>query len=948
MTLLEPLWLLLAIPLLMMLWRFPLSSPLQNVLRCVAILMSLLALAGLSLRLPSRAGTVVVVADRSLSMPPGAAVSQKEIIDLLHGAMGPNDRLSVVAFGETTAVEHAPDQAKFAGFAHEVGGDASNLADGLDIALALVPKNAPGRIVVLSDGQWTGRDPLALSALAASRAVAIDYRHQSRSSAGDLAVARVDAPASVAASEGFMITAWAQSPVEQTIKFELTRGEQVIASGEKQVVAGLNRLTFRDRADVPGAQGYRIRLTGQAADPVPENNVARVLVGVTGPRPILHLTPGPESSLTALLRRGGLDVRAMQPEKFGFTLEELSGYSAVLLENIAAERVTTRGMETLASWVRVSGAGLMITGGRQSYGPGGYYKSPLEAILPVSMELRQEHRKLAVAIVVALDRSGSMAVPVPGGKVKMDLANLGTVQVLEMLGPVDEFGCFAVDTAAHTIAELGPVKDKEALRAKILSIKSMGGGIYVYVALAAAADMIKDAKAGTKHIVLFADADDAEEPDRYKQLLAMTSKAGITVSVIGLGTPKDKDAALLEDVAKRGGGRLFITDKPDELPRLFAQDTFIVARSSFLEEPVQLQPTIGLASLLGRSFALDRSIGGYNLCYLRPEATLGVVTQDEYQAPAVASWQAGAGRVLCYTGEADGKYAGAFAKSAEVGEFYASLARWTAGQKSGLSDAMALTQEVRNGVNRVQLHLDPDRKTELFTGAPTVATLRARNGQPPREEIVPLLWTGPDTLTAEIPLRGDETALSAVSVRGQAVQALTPVCLPYSPEYAPAAPGVDESNRGRAALDHLASATGGVERIDLTNIWKDLPVRPRTTKLASWLLLAAALLLLLEIFERRTGLVSSKWHAGWAALRSFAIFRRLRIRSKTMPMPAVAHGGAAVEPSTPNSAGRLQPQLEPATEPTPAPESSAPEAKGDVLDAMRQARDRSRGRTDRT
>jgi Mg-chelatase subunit ChlD len=947
--LLEPLWLLLAIPLLTVLWRFPLSSRLQNILRSAAILLSLLAVAGLSLRLPSRAGTVVVVADRSLSMPDGSAASQKEAIDLLHGAMGPKDRLAVVSFGETAAVEHAPEQGKFAGFTHEVGGDASNLADALDTALALVPKNAPGRILVLSDGQWTGRDPAGLSAVAASRSVAIDYRHQSRSAAGDLAMARVDAPASVAAGEGFLITAWAQSPIEQTVKFELTRGDQVISSGEKQLVSGLNRLTFRDRAGEPGTLGYRIRLTGSAEDPFPENNVARVLVGVTGPRPILHLTPGPESSLTALLRRGGLDVRAMAPEKFGFSLEELSGYSAVLLENVAADRVTTRGMETLAGWVRVSGSGLMITGGKQSYGPGGYYKSPLEPILPVSMELRQEHRKLAVAIVVTLDRSGSMAVPVPGGKVKMDLANLGTVQVLDMLGPLDEFGCFAVDTVAHTIAELGPVKDKDALRDKILRIESMGGGIYVYEALAAAADMIKDAKSGTKHIVLFADAADAEEPGRSKELLAMTSKAGITVSVIGLGTRKDKDADLLEDLARRGGGRFFITDKPDELPRLFAQDTFIVSRSSFLDEPVKLQPTIGLSSLLGRAFALDRSIGGYNLCYIRPEATLGVVTQDEYQAPAVASWQAGAGRVLCYTGEADGKYAGAFAKSAEAGEFYASLARWTAGQKSGLSDGMALTQEVRNGVNRVQLHLDPDRKTEPFVGTPTVATLRARGGQPPREESVPLLWTGPDTLTVEIPLRGDETTLSTVSVHGQNVQALTPVCLPYSPEYAPATQGTEDSNRGRALLDHLAGATGGTERIELTDVWKDLPVRPRTTKLASWLLLAAAILLLLEVFERRTGQLRSIGRAVWVGPRRLIAFLRRRVRTSRETKPAPAQGTPAAEPTTPMAPGPPQPKLEPSPEapPTPEPEPSAPKAKGDVLDAMRQARSRSRGRTDR-
>ena len=926
MTLLEPLWLLLAVPLIAVLLRYPLPGRLPNALRAATVLFAVFALSGVALRLPSRAGTVVVVVDRSRSMPAGSDTDHKELIDLLHAGMGSGDRLAVVSFGETVGVERAPDSHKFAGFTREGGADGSTLGEGIDTALSLVPKDAPGRLLVLSDGRWTGRDPAALAGLAADRRVAIDYRHRSRPAAGDLAVARVDAPTAVAPGEGFLITAWVQSPGEDTITYEVTRGDTVIASGEQRVTAGLNRVTFRDRAAEPGSQGYRVGVRAAADDPVPENNAARVLVGVTGPRPILHLTPTTASGLTPLLKAGGLDVRAMPPERFNFTLEELSGYSAVILENVPAEKIGTRNMETLASWVRASGAGLLVTGGKQSYGPGGYYKSPLEPILPVSMELRQEHRKLALAIVVALDRSGSMAAAAGGGKLKMDLANLGAAQVLDLLGPMDEFGCFAVDTSAHEVVGLGTVKDKEAARDKVLRIQSSGGGIYVDEALTASADMIRHAKAGTKHIVLFADAADAEQPGNYKELLENTRKAGITVSVIGLGQKTDKDAALLEDVAKRGGGRLFITDSPEELPRLFAQDTFVVARNSFLEDPVQVQPTPGLAALAGRAFALDRTIGGYNLCYLRPEATLGALSRDEYKAPVVASWQAGAGRVLCYTGEVDGKYAGAFAKSPETGDFYASLARWVAGQSGSLTENMAVTQEVRNGVHRVQLHLDPERKAEPFAGVPQLRTLRARRGEAPRTETIPLAWTGPDTLVAEIALEGEETALSTVAVPGQKPQSLPPVCLPYSPEYAPAPLGSGD-DRGRSALEKLARATGGVERAELTGVWKDLPRRPRSFPLAPWLLLAAAVCLLLEVLERRTGLVSS----GVAAVRAIRPRAfRFRLRRK-----------APVAPTAPTPVTTTESKE---TAPTPtATRPQPPEAKGGVLDAMRKVRDRKRG-----
>jgi Mg-chelatase subunit ChlD len=927
-TILEPLWLLLALPLFAALLRYPLPSRFLNGLRAATIVLIVAALAGLAASLPSRAGTVVVVADRSRSMPAGSDADHKELIDLLHAAMGPGDRLAVVSFGETVGVERGPEGDRFAGFTHEVGADGSQLAEGIDAALALVPKDSPGRILVLSDGRWTGRDPTSAAALAADRCVAIDYRHRSRPAAGDLAVARVDAPAAVAPGEGFLVTAWVQSPNEGSVTYEVTRGDRVIASGEQRVTAGLNRLTFRDRAGDPGSQGYRVRVRAAADDPVPENNAARVLVGVTGPRPILHVTPAASSGLTALLKAGALDVRAVTPERFNFTLEELSGHSALILENVPAEKVGARNMEALAGWVRASGAGLFVTGGRQSYGPGGYYKSPLEPILPVSLELRQEHRKLAMAIVVALDRSGSMAVPAAGGKAKMDLANLGAAQVLEMLGPMDEFGCFAVDTAAHEVSPLGTVPDKERVRDKILRIQSMGGGIYVDAALTAAADTIQHAKAGTRHIVLFADAADAEQPGDYKELLGKTRKAGITVSVIGLGKRTDKDAALLEDVAKRGGGRLFITDSPEELPRLFAQDTFVVARNSFIDEPVRAQPTPGLAALAGRPFALDRPIGGYNLCYLRPGATLGAFSRDEYKAPVVASWQAGAGRVVCYTGEADGKAAGAFAKSPEAGDFYASLARWAAGQAGPLGGGMAVTQDVRNGVNRIQLRLDPERKADPFAGTPQLRTLRARPGEAPRTVVVPLSWAGPDTLAADVALEGEETALSTVFVPGQGPHSLPPVCLPYSPEFAPPAPGAAD-DRGRAALEKMARETGGAERVDLSGVWKELPRRPRSVPLAPWLLLGAALCLLVEVLERRTGLAS-------AALRSI---RPPRFRAKRRP--AVTPAPPPTSTPVPGKAAATIP-----TTPAPAPEAAQPQpaaAKGGLLDAMKKVRDRKRG-----
>jgi uncharacterized membrane protein len=551
-----------------------------------------------------------------------------------------------------------------------------------------------------------------------------------------------------------------------------------------------------------------------------------------------------------------------------------------------------------------SGAGLMLTGGKHSYGSGGYFKSPLEPLLPVSMELRQEHRKLSLAIVVAMDRSGSMAASVAGGRVKMDLANLAAVQVLDLLAPTDEFGVVAVDSSSHIIADVKPVEGNAAkIRRDILMVDSGGGGIFIFEALSTAANMLIKAKAGTRHIILFADATDSEEPGAYRELLQQCEQAGITVSVIGLGKETDSDAGLLRDVAKRGNGQIYFTESAEELPRLFAQDTIVVARSTFLESVTPIQTTGGLVTLTGKQFAGLPAIGGYNLCYLRPKANLATMTTDEYNAPVVASWQAGSGRVLAYTGEADGDYTGPIAGWSNAGDFFTSLARWTAGDTANLPGNMLVIQQVKNGVSVIQLHLDPDRDESIDgqnvrVPSPKVTTLRGVAGSKPTSEKSEMRWADADTMEVSIPLNGSETALSTVEVPGASPLTLSPVTLPYSPEFKPV-----EVDEGQTALARLADATGGKERLELSGVWKDLPRQPRLIELAPWLLITAIGLLLIEVLERQTGLVTA--HA-LPVLRRLRPTRKPKLAQPVMTKPAKETVSAVSNDPTEESKAELE------------------------------------------
>jgi Mg-chelatase subunit ChlD len=943
----QPVWLLLLVPLAVAYWVWPLPNPWLRALRAVTLVLIVCALAQLAIRLPQRSGTVIVVADRSESMPKNAAASQKEIIDLLHKSMGAHDQLGVVSFGADSVVEQSPQQGEFSGFTAQIGPAHSDLDGGVETALSLIPPDGSGRILVLSDGKWTGKDPVSAAARAAGRGVPIDYRLLERPPVSDVAIQSFLAPESVLAGQAYVLSGWIRSPVEQEIQYELRRGSVIIASGTKPVSAGLTRLMFRDRAGASGVFDYTLAIQGPKDDPLPENNEARALVSIEGSRPMLVVSAaGDNSGLVKLLRAGGVEVAGKTPLQCNWSLEELAQYSGVAIENVPAGQIGMSGMETIASWVENTGTGLLMTGGQKSYGPGGYFKSPLERIMPVSMEMRREHRKMSLAIVVALDRSGSMSAPAGGGRIKMDLADLGTVQVLDLLSPMDEFGVFAVDTEAHMIVPLDSAEKNQGLRGQILSIGSQGGGIVVCEALQAAARMIAGAKAQTRHIIMFADAADSRQQlCDYRPLIAKCRESDVTISVVGLGTDHDVDADILKDVAQLGGGSCYFTDSPDEIPRLFAQDTFTVARSTFVDQPTAFQFTPGFSSL-GALLAAPPDLGGYNLCYLRPEANLAAVTGDEYQAPVVSSWNAGNGRVLCFAGEADGKFSGPFAGWNQAGEFYATLARWTAGKRQPLPDDQLLTEQVRDGVCFVQLHLDPERKSDPFSALPRVKILRGLAGTPPAKQTLLLEWKNADLLETAIPMNGRETILNTVEIPGQQAVTLAPVCLPYSPEFAPEQPG-----RGAAALAQIATTSGGKERIEIPQTWAELQVRPHYIEIVPWLLIAAVCLFLLEVFERRTGWVSRLFArqkvvavAGVPADETATAvpsrepehpLKRFARRRKQKPTPPAMPPAAAVHPERKEEV------------PLPKPVSPQTGSADSSFDALRKARERADRRTKR-
>ncbi len=914
--------LLLALPLALLLWRTARLPGPPMWLRVALIGTLVLALARPEIVRRTEGSDLLVVVDRSQSMPGGSEARAKELIELASREARPGDRVGVVAFGREARVELAPTaRAKLGAFQQAIDPDASDLAAALERSLELAPADRAVRVLVVSDGRATGVDPAGAARRLAARGIAIDYRWLGREDAPrDLAVTSLDLPASVAEREPFLLTASVHATEAGTGTVILRRNGQPLVRGPYAFRAGTNLLTFRDLVEAPGVAAYELTVEAEG-DGVVENDVGRSVLRIEGPPRVLLMTGAAGGVLEKTLRDAGLNLEVRSPG--ALTQVDLDGVGAVVLENVEAGALGEAGLTVLAQYVRDAGGGLVMTGGRRSFGEGGYRKSPIEDVLPVSLEMRQEQRKASVALSILMDCSCSMGATVPDGRTKMQLAAEGAVAALELLNLEDEASVHMIDTSAHEIFGLSPVHDGLPLD-KVARGFSGGGGIYVGEALRVGKREILDSRKPTRHVLLFSDATDTEAPEDYRETLARLRNENVTVSVIGMGTPADVDAKLLEEIAALGNGRLYFAEDPVSLPRIFSQETIAVARATFVDTPVALLPGADLP-LLGRvSPTALPQVGGYNLTWLRPRASVALRSGDDNAAPLVALWPHGAGRVVAFTTEADGEYTGTLRSWDGYRALLEQMVRWTMPTKSpGEADFVA--RAVRRGSD---LHLTLDFPPDAApTDAEPSALVLSGDGKGAPIE-VPLRWEAEDRLGAHVTLPGTGTFHPVIRVGGRALRA-PPVTLPYAPEFEPGS-----AREGREVLVRLAESTGGQERLSMTGLFADAGRSQSRFALAPILVAFAVVLLLAEVFVRRFLAGRPQPFAGVtdAALKSvLETAQRRAMTSRSAPAAAPS----ATAPPTTQVVDQVSGLSEPAA-PRPG-----------VQTALEQARKRAQRRTGR-
>ena len=799
--------------------------------------------------------TVVVVIDRSRSIDlvPAAATRIKRELSFAETSMRDDDLIGTVVFATSAATEDPPRNKSELSSPQQVdiGRDGTDIAGGLKRALADVPADSAARLVLVSDGVATRGDVMSAAAAAVASEIPVDVLALDQREIPDVRVVSFRIPPRAAEGETLGMRLVVSSPADADIEIRLERDGELVQRLQAKVAAGEDVLTFPEPAGSSGLHRYDVEITAKDGrlDETADDNTASAFVRVRGPARALVIdgTPDATGFMTAALDAAGFRVESGGLSSLPADVGGMASYDLIVFGDIPAHDLRVSQIEGLASYARDLGGGLILTGGDASFGPGGYARTAIEDVSPVSFDLKQEKRRASLAEVIAIDISGSMGAQV-SGHTKLELANEAAYRSADLLGAGDQLGVVHVDTAPHWAVPLGPVEDKKAIEQAIRSVGPGGGGIFCDVALTEAYAALNKATVNLKHVLLFADGADAENitPALQAQVEA-AFKAGITTSCVSLG--RGPDSAALEDLSKRGGGRFYIAEDATRLPAVFAQETVLASRSAISDEPFQV--SLSASHGVTKGVALDEapSLGGYVITIPKPLATTVLSGPDD--DPILALGIAGMGRTAAFTSDLKDRWGSAWTEWEGAARLLVQTARHVSRRED--DSRVRLQADASGG----QLHM---RATVVDDDGRLTSFRRLRvsvNGPDGFKRDVPLEAAGAGTYAATVPLsrHGAYIVVARDEVAGVPV-ATTGAVLTAGEELRPT--GTDH-----ALLSRIAELTGGKRRDTLAGIFGDRAGRRFAYRdITTALVLVAAFALLLAIAARRLALPDGLFATG--------------------------------------------------------------------------------------
>lgn len=554
----------------------------------------------------------------------------------------------------------------------------SRLAQALDLAGALIPPGTDGRVLLFTDARPTDGDAAASAFRLGRRNIELSTRLIGTPGTDDLILVAAELPVGVGAGATVPLRCVLDSARAGTAEITVERFDG--RPPEKhtiQIQPGRNEQAIPVTPNGPGPQRFTVTCSADW-DKDASNNRREAATWVTAPYRVRVIETSVDRAAANALRNllgPAADVATLATER-----PDMNETDLLVIADTPADRLPDALQAQIGEAVD-NGLGLLVTGGRQSFGPGGYHDSKLAEVLPVDFPQEIERRDPSVTLVIVIDTSGSMTGP------RIDLAKeiarlaVRRLQAHDKVGIVEFYGtkrwAARIQSAANAI---------DINRA--LNRLSAGGGTVILPAIEEAYYALLNIQTRFKHVLIVTDG--GVETGPFQEIISRMSEAGITSSTVMVGP--GQHSTFLSSLAHWGNGRFYSAPDRFHLPEVI------------LKQPEMLQPsplneaTSDLAAALAGDEVLQRidltrapPVKGFVTTRARPQAD--VVVRAASGEPLLVRWRRGRGAVAAWTSDLGGAWSADLLQWPSTAALFSQLTR----QLARSSEDIRLDAIVRPG-----------------------------------------------------------------------------------------------------------------------------------------------------------------------------------------------------------------------------------------------------------
>jgi uncharacterized membrane protein/Mg-chelatase subunit ChlD len=817
----------------------------------------------------SDALSLVYALDVSDSM--GAKVSDQALGWVMQtvGKKPPKDEAGLVIFGRDAAVELPPRTSfPFEAINSRIAKDGTDLAKALSLSAAMLPEQNQGRIVLISDGNETDSAVTAQLDALKARGIAVDVLPIAFAYEKEVWLERLDLPRVVKAGETYEASVLLHALTKGAGKLTLSENGKTIFEKEVEFDAGRNRFALPLYLREPGFYEYVATIeVPKGEDGWAENNVAIGDLFLRGEGKVLFvIDPRGDARdwepLVQAMKESERSVQVRMAYEFPREALSLMPYDLIVFANAPADAFDPVQFQALRDAVYNHGAGFLMIGGPQSYGPGGFHRTAVEEALPVEMDVKQKKVLPKGALAIVLHTC-----EFPEGNT---WAKRIAKEAIRVLGAQDEVGLIAYvwgggnANGYNWIFPLTPAGEYERL-VPLINQAEPGDMPDFHQPMQMGLAGLMKSDAATKHLIVISDGDPSPPtPALVQEFVA----AKVSVSMIAINPHGGQDISIMQAIAGQTGGRYYFPEDPSQLPSIFIKEAKTLKRS-MLQNKVFI-PEVEFPSPILKGIDALPALRGYVLTTIKPRATTILRVppgQDPADSPdpLLAVWRFGLGTTAAWTSDLGPAWAQDWIAWDKYRAFIRQLVTDLSRVEQKTDLRLRASAAGNSGVISVEDFAAGDRFLEMA----------ARVSGPRGESVqVPLRQIGPRRYQGQFPLWGkgryQVIAAAAGADSDKPEQAVGGFAVPYSPEYL-------RFRSDSIVLKQIAERTGGrvLSSGDVDLFHPERSSRESTRPVFDWFLILLACLLPLDVAVRRIQL-------DWSAIRDTLLRRKSESSGETM------------------------------------------------------------------